>query len=99
MPLAERFKELRVRSGLTGAALAGPRYTPSYISQIESGRRSPSPEALAFFAGRLGVSPAYLATGVPEGIEASLRYGLEEARATLREGRATDAEAELRRLR
>ena len=80
MLLAERFKDLRVKAGLTGTALAAPRYTPSYISQIESGRRRPSSEALTFFAGRLGVSPDFLATGVPEGIDAELRYGLERAR-------------------
>ena len=41
--LAQRFQESRVRAGLTKTALARPRYTVSYVSQIEAGRRSPSP--------------------------------------------------------
>src|SRR5437016_2575602 len=42
MDLASRFRELRVRAGLTKTALARPKYTVSYVSQIESGRRNPS---------------------------------------------------------
>jgi tetratricopeptide (TPR) repeat protein len=81
---------------MTGSALAKPRYTVSYVSQIEAGRRTPSPQALEFFAGRLGVTPRYLATGIPEGIEVSLRYRLEEARLELRMGHPAEAEAILR---
>lgn len=80
---AERFGELRTRSGFTKTALARPRYTVSYVSQIEAGRRRPSPEAMAFFAARLGVSPGYLSSGVPEELEERLGYRLEEARRTL----------------
>lgn len=98
MDLAVRFRKLRVDAGLTGTALAVPRYTVSYISQIEAGRRKPSPEALAFFAGRLGVTPAYLLTGVPEGLEVSLRYRLEEAKRQLRTGIPAEAEGSLRTL-
>ena len=58
--LATRMKQERERAGLTKTALAKPRYTVSYISQIESGKRKPSPEATAYFAERLGVSPSYL---------------------------------------
>ena len=90
--LALRFQQLRERAGLTKTALAKPRYTVSYVSQIESGRRNPSPEALAFFSQRLGVSPRYLATGIPEGIDLRLRYRLEEGRTALREARIEDAE-------
>jgi tetratricopeptide (TPR) repeat protein len=90
--LAERFRELRERAGLTKTALAKPRYTVSYVSQIESGRRNPSSEALAFFSQRLGVSPQYLTTGIPEGIDLRLRYRLEEGRTALREARIEDAE-------
>jgi tetratricopeptide (TPR) repeat protein len=98
MDLAARFRKLRVDAGLTGTALAVPRYTVSYISQIEAGRRRPSPEALEFFAGRLGVTPAYLLTGVPEGLEVSLRYRLEEAKRQLRTGIPAEAEGSLRTL-
>jgi tetratricopeptide (TPR) repeat protein len=86
LDLAGRFRDLRQKAGLTKTALAKPRYTVSFVSQIESGRRRPSQEALAFFAERLGVSVPYLGTGVPEGIEDYLRYRLEEARRLLISG-------------
>lgn len=84
MEFADRFGDLRVQAGLTKAALARPKYTGSYVTQIEAGRRRPSPEANAYFASRLGVTPEFLATGVPEGAEGNLEYKLEEARMSLR---------------
>jgi tetratricopeptide (TPR) repeat protein len=91
--LAERIRDERQRAGLTKTALARPRYTVSYVSQIESGRRTPSPDAIAYFAGRLGLAASYLATGVPENAETELRYRLEDARLALRDRRAEEAEA------
>src|ERR687887_2471737 len=91
MELAARIRDLRVRAGPTKTALAKPRYTVSYVSQIEAGRRTPSPGALAFFAQQLGVSSQFLSTGIPEQVEEELRYGLEEARLELREGRGPAA--------
>ena len=92
MELAARLRDLRLQAGLTKTALARPRYTVSYVSQIEAGRRTPSRDALAFFARQLGVSPEYLTTGIPEGIEDQLRYRLEEARTELRQGHGKEAE-------
>jgi tetratricopeptide (TPR) repeat protein len=89
--LSARIRDLRVQAGLSKTALAKPRYTLSYVSQIESGRRNPSPEALAFFADRLGVSPQYLATGIPEDIEERLAFAVEEARVALRGGQPHEA--------
>jgi tetratricopeptide (TPR) repeat protein len=89
--LADRIRDLRTQAGLSKTALANPRYTLSYVSQIEAGRRTPSPEALAFFAERLEVSPRYLATGIPEDIEDRLSYRIEEGRAALRRGRPHEA--------
>jgi tetratricopeptide (TPR) repeat protein len=98
MELAKRFRDLREGAGLTGRALALPRYNPSYVSQIESGRRRPSSEALHFFAQRLGVSPKYLATGIPDGVESRLQYGLEHARELIRQGDPIEAERHLEKL-
>jgi tetratricopeptide (TPR) repeat protein len=84
---------------MTKTALARPRYTVSYVSQIEAGKRRPSPEALAFFAERLGVTPEFLATGVPEGLGDVLRYRLEGARRSLRMGEAREAEEAARSAR
>lgn len=90
--LAKRFEQLRTNAGLTKTAVARPRYTVSYVSQIEAGKRRPSSEALEFFAGRLGVTPGYLATGVPEGMQARLLYQAEDVRQALRGGDAAHAE-------
>ena len=92
LDLSTRLRDLRLQAGLTKTALAKPRYTVSYVSQIEAGRRTPSGEAVAFFAGQLGVSPQFLSTGIPEEIEEELRYLLEEARAWLREADPAKAE-------
>jgi tetratricopeptide (TPR) repeat protein len=89
--LSDRIRDLRTQAGLSKTALAKPRYTLSYVSQIEAGRRTPSPEALAFFAERLGVNPQFLATGIPEDIEEHLGFRLDEARVALRNGNAHGA--------
>src|SRR5438034_10697545 len=80
MDLATRFRELRVRVGLNKTALARPRYTVSYVSQIESGRRTPSPEAMEFFAERLGVTDRLQEPGILDGLDTDLGYIFEEAR-------------------
>src|SRR5438034_873960 len=96
--LADRFRQLRERAGLTKTSLARPKYTVSYVSQIEHGRRRPSAEALSFFAERLGVTAEYLGTGLPEGLEDILRYRLDEAWQKVRGGDAAEAADELREL-
>src|SRR3989442_14609115 len=97
--VSERLRDLRVRAGLTKTALAKPKYTVSFVSQIEAGRRNPSPDAVAFFADRLGGSSRYLATGVPEHVEEELRYRLEEGREGLRTRNPGAAESNLRAVR
>jgi tetratricopeptide (TPR) repeat protein len=96
--IAERLRDERTRAGLTKTALALPRYTVSYVSQIEAGKRSPSPDALAYFAERLQVSSDFLATGIPDGIEAQLRFELEDGRLALRQDRHEDAEGIAKRV-
>jgi tetratricopeptide (TPR) repeat protein len=91
--LAGRLRQLREEAGLTKTALARPRYTTSHVSQIEAGRRRPSPEALKFFSERLGVSARFLETGVPDGAEQELRHLLEEARRLVVQGDLAQAEA------
>ncbi len=92
MDLATRLRDLRTQAGLTKTALAKPRYTVSYVSQIEAGRRTPSAEALSFFANQLGVTPRYLSTGIPDGVEDEVKFRIEEAREALRNGKGRDAE-------
>ncbi|MGC3956322.1 MAG: helix-turn-helix transcriptional regulator [Propionicimonas sp.] len=49
-------RERRSRK-MSQVELGGDRYTGSYISHLESGRRTPTPEVIDFLARRLGVSP------------------------------------------
>lgn len=50
------LREARRRKGLSQAQLGGDRYSGSYISHLESGRRTATPEVLDFLSRRLGVS-------------------------------------------
>lgn len=52
-----RLRENRRRSGLSQAELGGEKYSGSYISHLESGRRAATPEVVEFLSRRLGVSP------------------------------------------
>ncbi len=62
--LGQRLRALRIERGLSQADLAGDLVSPSYVSLIESGRRSPERAVLDGLARRLGCSPLYLETGV-----------------------------------
>lgn len=61
--IGKNLRKLRSERGLTQAELAGDAYTHAYVSTIEAGRRSPSRNALLYFADRLGVDPEELSTG------------------------------------
>lgn len=63
--VGERIRRLRTARAITQRDLAAPRYTAAYVSAVESGRRSPSGEALTHFATRLGVTVQELRTGRP----------------------------------
>ncbi len=69
--LAERLRSARLALRQTQQQLAGDIFSPSYISAIECGRLTPSPQALAVLAERLGMSVAELA-GVAEPGQSSL---------------------------
>ncbi|MEA4942823.1 MAG: helix-turn-helix transcriptional regulator [Propionicimonas sp.] len=51
------LRESRRSQKMSQAELGGDRYSGSYISHLESGRRTPTPEVVEFLARRLGVSP------------------------------------------
>jgi len=55
------LRELRHRQGLLQSDLAGPGLSASYISMLESGKRTPTPQVVAALARRLGVDVAELA--------------------------------------
>ena len=56
MDLGQRIHRLRVARGLTQRELAEPGYTAAYVSSVESGKRTPSSDALSYFAQRLDTS-------------------------------------------
>lgn len=78
----QRIHRLRVERGLTQRDLAEPKYTAAYVSSVESGRRSPSREALRHFAERLGVSEHELATGRDTDSAVDLELALVQALAS-----------------
>ena len=51
------LREARRRQGLSQNELGAGKYSGSYISHLESGRRSATPEVIEFLSRRLGVSP------------------------------------------
>jgi tetratricopeptide (TPR) repeat protein len=97
--VGERLRRLRRERGLSQRDLSAPGISYAYISRIEAGARRPSVKALRLLAGKLGVSPDYLETGVELG--ATQRRELELADAELRlrlEDDPAGAQEQLRRL-
>ena len=90
--LGRRLRKLRTAAGLTQHDLAAPDYTHAYVSQIESGRRDPSPAALEHFARKLNIGVEELQTGRPPDLEDRLLLELHEARSLAAAGRLDEAE-------
>ena len=59
MALGERIKERRIACGLTQAELAGDTLTRNMISELESGKVSPSLKTLLYLSEKLKTSPRY----------------------------------------
>jgi transcriptional regulator with XRE-family HTH domain len=62
--VGERVRNLRLSKHLSQAQLAGTELSDSYISLIESGKRTPTPAVVRLLAGRLGCLPEYLSEGI-----------------------------------
>ena len=71
--VGDRVRNLRLTKRLSQAQLAGHDLSDSYISLIESGKRTPTPAVLRLLAERLGCTAEYLA----DGIEPEQRTNLE----------------------
>ena len=86
-----RIKTVRRQRGLSQAQLAHPELSDSYVSLIESGKRTPTPSVLELLAQKLDCSLSYLVNGVTaeqmEDIELALGY----ARLALENGEVTEA--------
>ena len=61
------LRQARKKRGLSQSELGGDRYSGSYISHLESGRRLASPEVIEFLSRRLGVSLLEWGTAAPGG--------------------------------
>jgi len=93
-----RLRQLRLSAGLSQADLASGLMSPSHISLLESGRRSPSNELVEQLAERLGVSVHYLTTGPNARAAESRRKDLLFAEMALQNGDAALAEQSLKSL-
>ena len=96
--LGQRLRALRIERGLSQADLAGDLVSPSYVSLIESDRRSPEREVLDGLARRLGCSALFLESGVaPEEINEQ-RLRLQFANIALANGSLNEARDQFREL-
>ena len=57
--IGERIRRLRTQLGLSQSQLAGKDMTRAFVSQVENGKCTPSPQTLATLAKRLGKPVAY----------------------------------------
>jgi transcriptional regulator with XRE-family HTH domain len=89
--LGQRLRALRIERGLSQADLAGDLVSPSYVSLIESGRRSPERDVLDGLARKLGCSVFYLESGVPPEEINEQRLRLQFAEMALVNGELTEA--------
>ena len=93
-----RIKTVRRQRGLSQAQLAHPELSDSYVSLIESGKRTPTPAVLELLAQKLDCSLSYLINGVTaeqmEDIELSLGY----ARLALENGEVQEARSRFAEL-
>jgi transcriptional regulator with XRE-family HTH domain len=86
-----RLRGLRIAAGMSQADLATDGISPSYVSLLESGRRTPTPSTVTTLAAKLGTTEPFLLHGESaedrERLELSVRY----AELALRNGEAADA--------
>ncbi|MEU5880897.1 helix-turn-helix domain-containing protein [Spirillospora sp. NPDC047279] len=90
--VGERVRNLRLTRRLSQAQLAGHDLSDSYISLIESGKRTPTPTVLRMLAERLGCTPEYLAEGVEPEQRAHLEVRERHAHLALLDGDPAGAE-------
>lgn len=93
-----RLRALRRAAGLSQAELAGEAMSASYVSLLESGRRTPTPAAVAALAERLGCGPERLLMGVDPAAAERTRLALDYAELAVRNGEPADALGQLEAL-
>src|SRR3569833_2029818 len=89
--VGERVRNLRLSKHLSQAQLAGTELSDSYISLIESGKRTPTPAVVRLLARRLGCLPEYLSEGIEPEERLHLQVRARHAERSLRGGDAQQA--------
>jgi len=89
--VGERIKAIRRQRGLSQAQLAHPELSDSYVSLIESGKRTPTPAVLELLAQKLDCSLTYLVNGVTAEQMEELQLGLRFASLALENGDLAEA--------
>ncbi len=97
--VGQRIKTVRRQRGLSQAQLAHPELSDSYVSLIESGKRTPTPAVLELLAAKLECSLTYLLNGVTAEQMEELEVGLRFARLALENGEVEEARARFAELR
>ena len=80
-----------MRRGISQAQLAFPELSDSYVSLIESDKRTPAPAVIKLLARKLGCSPSYLESGVTDDVADGLRMTVQYAELSLENGEAAEA--------
>jgi tetratricopeptide (TPR) repeat protein len=84
--LGSRIRELRRRLGLSQAELAGEELSPSYVSLLEAGKRTPSEDVLRGLAEKLNCEPEYLLECLSDDLGADLELELKFAELSITSG-------------
>lgn len=95
---SDRLRKMRGEAGLSQKDLAGDALTPGYISLLEAGKRTPSPEVVQRLAVRLGCSTTQLLTGEPSERDQRIELERAYARLAIEHGESAEARARLERL-
>ena len=96
--VGKRIRDAREAKGLSQTELARDLVSPSYVSLIEAGKRSPESEILATLAERLETTLEYLTTGIEPAVGRAENLSLRYAELALANGQPDEAAREFRQL-
>lgn len=89
--IGDRVRGLRLSRRMSQAQLAGPDLSDSYVSLIESGKRTPTPVVARLLAERLGCTTEFLLHGIEPRQRIDTELGLRHAELELYHGDAAIA--------
>ncbi|GAA3445528.1 helix-turn-helix domain-containing protein [Planomonospora venezuelensis] len=89
--VGQRIKTVRRQRGLSQAQLAHPELSDSYVSLIESGKRTPTPAVLELLAQKLDCSLTYLVNGVTAEQMREIELNMSYAQLALDNGEVAEA--------